>query len=193
METSHENEFENDAGDEAARGRLKSCTRSLSDFVLPPLEPGSIRRAELSDLQSIVDIWIAGIASGFGITKARSYSCSLIEHALRFFAAKLKIQSEVFGIWVAICDDQIVGWQGLYPCRNDPIEALTVALNQVPMFSPSNDGKGWEGRCSYLLRIRDQGKPQQARELLAPVYGWFTEGFHTRDLKEAKALLDELW
>jgi predicted ATPase len=39
---------------------------------------------------------------------------------------------------------------------------------------------------------RDQGKVQQARELLAPVYGWFTEGFDTRDLKEAKALLDAL-
>ena len=39
---------------------------------------------------------------------------------------------------------------------------------------------------------RDQGKPQQARDLLAPVYGWFTEGFDTLDLKEAKALLDEL-
>ena len=39
---------------------------------------------------------------------------------------------------------------------------------------------------------RSQGKPQQARELLAPVYGWFTEGFDTLDLKEAKALLDEL-
>ena len=37
-----------------------------------------------------------------------------------------------------------------------------------------------------------QGKVQQARELLAPVYGWFTEGFDTRDLKEAKALLEEL-
>ena len=39
---------------------------------------------------------------------------------------------------------------------------------------------------------RDQGKLQQARELLAPVYGWFTEGFDTRDLKEAKMLLEEL-
>jgi predicted ATPase len=39
---------------------------------------------------------------------------------------------------------------------------------------------------------RDQGKPRQARELLAPVYGWFTEGFNTPDLQEAKALLDEL-
>ena len=42
-----------------------------------------------------------------------------------------------------------------------------------------------------LARVwRDQGKVQQARELLAPVYGWFTEGFDTRDLKEAKALLE---
>jgi predicted ATPase len=36
------------------------------------------------------------------------------------------------------------------------------------------------------------GQPQQARELLAPVYGWFTEGFDTRDLKDAKALLVEM-
>ena len=39
---------------------------------------------------------------------------------------------------------------------------------------------------------RDQGKRDEARELLARVYDWFTEGFDTRDLKEAKALLEEL-
>jgi hypothetical protein len=39
---------------------------------------------------------------------------------------------------------------------------------------------------------RDQGKSQQARELFAPVYGWFTEGFDTLDLKEGKALLEGL-
>ena len=44
-----------------------------------------------------------------------------------------------------------------------------------------------------LARLwRDQGKVGEARELLAPAYGWFTEGFDTRDLKEAKALLEEL-
>ena len=44
-----------------------------------------------------------------------------------------------------------------------------------------------------LARLwRDQGKVREARELLALVYGWFTEGFDTRDLNEAKALLDEL-
>ena len=45
---------------------------------------------------------------------------------------------------------------------------------------------------SMALLWRDQGKRQQARDLLAPVYAWFTEGFDTRDLKEAKALLYEL-
>jgi hypothetical protein len=59
-----------------------------------------------------------------------------------------------------------------------------------------------EEQGAFLLKLRastslarlwrDQGKVQQARELLAPVYGWFTEGFETRDLKEAKTLLEEL-
>ena len=64
--------------------------------------------------------------------------------------------------------------------------ALTIARQQ--------QAKSWELRAAMsLARLwRDQGKPQQARELLAPVYGWFTEGFDTLDLKEAKALLDEL-
>jgi predicted ATPase len=39
---------------------------------------------------------------------------------------------------------------------------------------------------------RDQGKRDEARDLLAPVYGWFTEGFDTLDLREAKALLEEM-
>ena len=54
--------------------------------------------------------------------------------------------------------------------------------------------KSWELRVAMsMARLwRDQGKREQARELLAPVYGWFTEGFDTLDLKEAKALLDEL-
>jgi predicted ATPase len=64
--------------------------------------------------------------------------------------------------------------------------ALAVARQQ--------QAKSWELRASIsLARLwRDQGKVSEARELLAPVYGWFTEGFDTRDLKEAKALLEEL-
>jgi tetratricopeptide (TPR) repeat protein len=64
--------------------------------------------------------------------------------------------------------------------------ALAVARQQ--------QAKWWELRAAMsMARLwRSQGKPQQARELLAPVYGWFTEGFDTLDLKDAKALLDEL-
>ena len=60
--------------------------------------------------------------------------------------------------------------------------ALAVAKQQ--------QARSWELRAAMsLARLsRDQAKVQQARELLAPVYGWFTEGFDTRDLKEAKAL-----
>jgi predicted ATPase len=62
--------------------------------------------------------------------------------------------------------------------------ALTIAREQ--------QAKSWELRAATsLARLwRYQGKPRQARELLAPVYGWFTEGFDTRDLKEARVLLD---
>ena len=60
--------------------------------------------------------------------------------------------------------------------------------------SRSQKARAFELRAATsLARLwRDQGKVQQARELLAPVYGWFTEGFDTRDLKEAKMLLEEL-
>jgi predicted ATPase/class 3 adenylate cyclase len=64
--------------------------------------------------------------------------------------------------------------------------ALAVARQQR--------AKSWELRAamSRARFWRDRGKPHEARELLAPVYRWFTEGFDTRDLKEAKGLLDEL-
>jgi predicted ATPase len=57
------------------------------------------------------------------------------------------------------------------------------------MMGDSSDGSA---AISMARLWRDQGKPQQAREPLTPLYGWFTEGFDTCDLKEAKALLEEL-
>jgi predicted ATPase len=65
-------------------------------------------------------------------------------------------------------------------------EALSIAQEQ--------EAKMWELRAAVsLARLRqDQGRRAEARDLLAPVYGWFTEGFDTPDLKEANALVDEL-
>jgi predicted ATPase len=64
--------------------------------------------------------------------------------------------------------------------------ALVIARQQ--------QAKSWELRAAMsMARLwRDQGKRDEARDLLAPIYGWFTEGFDTLDLKEAKALLEEL-
>jgi predicted ATPase len=65
--------------------------------------------------------------------------------------------------------------------------ALAVARQQ--------QAKSWELRAvmSMARLWRDQGRRDEARDLLAPLYVWFTEGFDTRDLEEAKALLDELY
>jgi predicted ATPase len=65
-------------------------------------------------------------------------------------------------------------------------KALSIAQEQ--------EAKLWELRAAVsLARLgREQGRRAEARDILAPVYGWFTEGFDTPDLKEAKALLDEL-
>jgi predicted ATPase len=64
--------------------------------------------------------------------------------------------------------------------------ALAVARKQ--------QAKSWELRAAMsMARLwREQGKRDEAQKILAPVYGWFTEGFDTLDLRQAKALLDEL-
>jgi predicted ATPase len=71
----------------------------------------------------------------------------------------------------------------------------TVAVFECALaIARAQQAKSWELRAAMsMARLwRDQGKRDEARNLLAPVYGWFTEGFDTLDLKEAKALLEEL-
>ena len=77
--------------------------------------------------------------------------------------------------------------QGKLDAAEDNYHAsLDVARNQ--------QAKSWELRTSTsLARLwQIQGKREEAHDLLAPVYNWFTEGFDTKDLIEAKALLEEL-
>jgi predicted ATPase len=78
--------------------------------------------------------------------------------------------------------------------RQGHAEATEVLYCKALSIAQEQEAKLWELRAAgSLARLRrDQSRRAEARDLLAPVYGWFTEGFDTPDLKEAKALLDEL-
>jgi predicted ATPase len=74
------------------------------------------------------------------------------------------------------------------------LPAAEQSFNRALEVARSQEAKGFELRIAMsLARLwRSQGKRGQAYDLLAPIYNWFTEGFGTRDLKEARNLLDEL-
>jgi predicted ATPase len=80
-----------------------------------------------------------------------------------------------------------------HPTPSTQVEAETCFLKAIAI-AQKQQAKSWELRtATSLARLwQSQGKSQAARELLAPIYGWFTEGFDTKDLKEAKTLLEEL-
>jgi predicted ATPase len=95
--------------------------------------------------------------------------------------------------WCEAEVNRIAGEIALKPQEPDAGKAQAY-FERVLAIARSQQAKSWELRAAMsMARLwRDQGKRDEARELLAPVYGWFTEGFETLDLKEAKKLLDEL-
>jgi predicted ATPase len=82
----------------------------------------------------------------------------------------------------------------LFAQGRQPATAAEPCLTEAISIAQKQEAKFWELRAAMALAQvwARLGRRVEARELLAPVYGWFTEGFDTRDLKEAKALLDEL-
>jgi predicted ATPase len=86
---------------------------------------------------------------------------------------------------------RIKGW--LLWLKGDPAGAERSYIASLD-WARQQQAKSWELRTatSYARLMRDQGRVGEARELLAPIYAWFTEGFPNKDLKDAKALLDEL-
>jgi tetratricopeptide (TPR) repeat protein len=95
--------------------------------------------------------------------------------------------------WCAAEVHRIAGEIALKSPAPDP-EKAEAYFERALAVARQQQTKSWELRAAMSMsRLwRKQGKRDEARELLALVYGWFTEGFDTRDLKEAKALLDML-
>jgi predicted ATPase len=92
------------------------------------------------------------------------------------------------------CEADIYRLRGEIARRRGDLRAAEAYLREAVAITLRQEARHWELRASTsLARLwRDQGKRTEARDLLAPIYGWFTEGFDTPDLKDAKALLDEL-
>jgi predicted ATPase len=106
--------------------------------------------------------------------------------------AMTAVETTKEGLWQAEVN-RIAGEIALK--SHEPVAAKAEAyFERALAVARQQQAKSWELRASMsLARLwRSQGKVSEARELLAPVYGWFTEGFDTLDLKEAKALLDAL-
>ena len=95
--------------------------------------------------------------------------------------------------WCEAEADRTAGEIALLSPEPDGVKAEAY-FERALAVARAQQAKSWELRAATsMARLwRDQGKRDEARDLLAPVYGWSTKGFGTLDLKQAKALLDEL-
>jgi predicted ATPase len=124
---------------------------------------------------------------------ARGYAeLGKFDHAWRWISEAMATMQASKESWWKAEIDCVTGEIALKSHRD--AEKAQGRFERALVVARQQQAKSWELRAAMsMARLwRDQGKVQQARELLAPVYGWFTEGFDTLDLKEAKALLNEL-
>jgi predicted ATPase len=139
-----------------------------------------------------------------GATLEQSYSLALLggayahvgetEAGLTVLAEALALVAEREDCW---CEAELHRLQGELLLALPPTHAPEVeaCFQQALDIARQQEAKSWELRAATsLARLwQHQDKRQDASDLLAPIYGWFTEGFDTADLKDAKALLEELW
>jgi predicted ATPase len=146
-----------------------------------------------------------------GITSLRSTGATLYEpQHLQYLAMAYAELGQLDDAWRCIDDaietierskerwceaeaHRIAGEIALKSLARDP-EKAEAYFDRALAVARQQRAKSWELRATMsMARLwRDRGMREEARDLLAPVYGWFTEGFDTLDLKEARKLLDGL-
>ena len=184
---------------------LRLVRRACSRLHLDQIRPHGLVLALTGKASDAVQTTIAGLTA-FRSTGATQFVPLYLSYLARAYAglgefddawrcvgeAMKMVETTKERVWEAEVN-RVAGEIALKSPEPDAVKAegyferaLAVAREQ--------QAKSWELRAAMsMARLwRDQGKRDQARELLAPVYGWFTEGFDTRDLREATALLDEL-
>jgi DNA-binding response OmpR family regulator/class 3 adenylate cyclase/predicted ATPase len=116
-----------------------------------------------------------------------------LDDARRCISEAMTVVETTKATWCESEIHRIAGEIALLSPGPDAAQA-EACLQRALAIARVQQAKSWELRAATgMARLwRDQGRHREARDLLAPVYGWFTEGFDTLDLREAKALLDEL-
>jgi predicted ATPase len=114
-----------------------------------------------------------------------------VEEALALWDDALQIVERTEARWFAA---ELNRHKGRLLLQQGHPEAAEELYRKALSIAREQEARLWELRSTTSLgRLgRDQGRCAEARDLLAPIYGWFTEGLDTPDLKAAKALLDEL-
>jgi predicted ATPase len=113
------------------------------------------------------------------------------EEAVTLLGNALQIVEKTGERWL---EAELYRTKGRLLLRRRHSEAAEELYRQALTIAKEQEAKLWELRAAVSLAQlrRDQGRRSEAHGFLAPIYGWFTEGFGTQDLKGAKALLDEL-
>ena len=162
------------------RGAALTARGSLEEAVACVREglegPNGSRRLRSYGLAKLADTLTRRGEQSAGLAAAKEGLCTVEKTGHRQWEAELLRLEGV----------ALFGLNMLEDSQNALEEALRVARKQ---YAKANELRA----ATSLARLwGEQGRRAQARDLLAPVYGWFTEGFDTADLKEAKALLDQL-
>jgi predicted ATPase len=174
--------------------------------LVPPVEPGILRGTALA-MQGATDEAVSCLREALaalarrGATIYRHYGLAHLAEALALrgeYTPALAALKEGFETmdttgerwWEA----ELHRVNGIALCGLNKLEEGQAAFEDALRIARQQQAKSLELRAATSLArlCGEQGRRAEARELLAPVYGWFTEGFDTADLKQAAALLDEL-
>ena len=190
---------------EMALQRLKAAETLASEQRLGFVwEPRFLRGAALSTQGAFEEAAAClreGLATRIGALTIRPYGLARLaeamarqgEHKAALAAARdgLKVQERSgYGQW----DAELHRLEGIALLGLNRLEEGQAALEEALRIARRQQAKAYELRAATsLARLwGEQGRPAKARELLVPAYGWFTEGFDTADLKNAKTLLEAL-
>jgi class 3 adenylate cyclase/predicted ATPase len=136
--------------------------------------------------ETFVPIWLGMLAEAYERTERAKDGLLTLDHA---FAVLEKTGQRVWEAELQRLEGELILDRG-----RGKVAQAEACFERAVKIARYKQSRSWELRASTsLARLwRDQGRRSEAHDLLAPIYGWFTEGFNTADLKDAKALLEEL-